>query len=161
MVTKTVIVGGDAAGMSAAAQIRRVAPSAEVVVFEKTNYASYASCGMPYYIAGDIASHEDLLALTAQEIADRGIDVRYGHAVEEIRPGARIIAGRTRSGQPFNETYDHTVLATGERQFALRGGLNWRVSLPCVPSKTGLPFERLSTSTDRAGRSLLEQVLLG
>ena len=65
MGTKTVIVGGDAAGMSAAAQIRRVAPSAEVVVFEKTNYASYASCGMPYYIAGDIASHEDLLALTA------------------------------------------------------------------------------------------------
>ena len=47
MGTKTVIVGGDAAGMSAAAQIRRVAPSAEVVVFEKTNYASYASCGMP------------------------------------------------------------------------------------------------------------------
>ena len=113
MGTKTVIVGGDAAGMSAAAQIRRVAPSAEVVVFEKTNYASYASCGMPYYIAGDIASHEDLLALTAQEIADRGIDVRYGHAVEEIRPGARIIAGRTRSGQPFDETYDHLVLATG------------------------------------------------
>ena len=113
MGTKTVIVGGDAAGMSAAAQIRRVAPSAEVVVFEKTNYASYASCGMPYYIAGDIASHEDLLALSAQEIADRGIDVRYGHAVEEIRPGARIIAGRTRSGQPFDEPYDHLVLATG------------------------------------------------
>ena len=118
MCAKAVIIGGDAAGMSAAAQIRRVDPTVEVVVFEKTNYASYASCGMPYYIAGDIASHEDLLVLSKQEITERGIDVRYGHCVEEIRPGARRVAGQTRDGQPFVETYDYLVLATGGWRFA-------------------------------------------
>ncbi len=113
MCAKAVIIGGDASGMSAAAQIRRVDPTVEVVVFEKTNYASYASCGMPYYIAGDIASHEDLLVLSKQEIAERGIDVRYGHCVEEIQPGARRVVGQTRDGQTFGETYNYLVLATG------------------------------------------------
>ena len=68
MAKRLVIVGGDAAGMSAAAQARRAAPQLEVVVLEKSAYASYGACGMPYYIAGDIESHEKLLALTPPQM---------------------------------------------------------------------------------------------
>ena len=73
---RAVIIGGDAAGMSAAAQLRRSAPQVEVVVFEKSAFASYGACGMPYYIAGDIQSHHELLALTPEQIEARGIEVR-------------------------------------------------------------------------------------
>jgi len=110
---KLVIVGGDAAGMSAAAQARRAAPQLKVVVLEKSAFASYGACGIPYYIAGDIESHEDLLALNPEQIAARGIDVRCLHEVREIRPGARAVSGQTRDGQSFSESYDYLVLATG------------------------------------------------
>ncbi|MGY8824654.1 MAG: FAD-dependent oxidoreductase [Candidatus Latescibacterota bacterium] len=113
MVKRLVIIGGDAAGMSAAAQARRAAPQLEIVVLEKSAFASYGACGMPYYIAGDIASHEDLLALKPQQIAERGIDARCLHEVREIRPGARTVSGQTRDGQLFSESYDYLVLATG------------------------------------------------
>ncbi|MFT5089399.1 MAG: NADPH-dependent 2,4-dienoyl-CoA reductase/sulfur reductase-like enzyme [Candidatus Latescibacterota bacterium] len=99
--------------MSAAAQARRAAPQLEIVVLEKSAFASYGACGMPYYIAGDIASHEDLLALKPQQIAERGIDARCLHEVREIRPGARTVSGQTRDGQLFSESYDYLVLATG------------------------------------------------
>ena len=89
MAKKLVIIGGDAAGMSAAAQARRAAPQMDVVVFEKSAYASYGACGMPYYIAGDIGSREELLALPPQQIEGRGIDARVGHRVDEVRIGAR------------------------------------------------------------------------
>lgn len=110
---RAVVIGGDAAGMSAAAQMRRAAPQLEVVVFEKSAHVSYAACGMPYYIAGDIASHEDLLALKPDEVVQRGIDARCQHEVCEIRPGARAVVGRTRDGRSFSEHYDYLVLATG------------------------------------------------
>lgn len=99
--------------MSAAAQARRAAPQLEIVVLEKSAFASYGACGMPYYIAGDIASHEDLLALKPQQIAERGIDARCLHEVREIRPGARTVSGQTRDGHFFSESYDYLVLATG------------------------------------------------
>ncbi len=110
---RAVIIGGDAAGMSAAAQLRRSAPQVEVVVFEKSAFASYGACGMPYYIAGDIQSHHELLALTPEQIEARGIEVRYEHEVLDIHPGARLVAGRCRQGRTFREHYDLLLLATG------------------------------------------------
>ncbi len=110
---RAVVIGGDAAGMSAAAQMRRAAPQLEVIVFEKSAHVSYAACGMPYYIAGDIASHEALLALKPEEVVQRGIDARCQHEVCEIRPGAHAVIGRTRDGRSFSEHYDYLVLATG------------------------------------------------
>jgi len=110
---RLIIVGGDAAGMSAAAQARRVDPQLEVIVFEKSAYASYGACGMPYYIAGDIATAEELLALSPEQIKQRGIDARCGHEVREIRAGARVVVGQTRDGRAFSESYDYLLLATG------------------------------------------------
>jgi len=74
-----VVVGGDAAGLSAASKARREDPEMDVVVFEKGQWVSYAACGMPYYVKGDVAELEDLIALTPEEIREElGIDLRTG-----------------------------------------------------------------------------------
>lgn len=112
---RAIIVGGDAAGMSAASQMRRVDPMLEVIVFEKGDYVSYGACGMPYYIAGEIARADDLLALRPEEFSERGIDVRTGHEVLEMRAGARVVTGKSIAGHAFSERFDYLVLATGGR----------------------------------------------
>ena len=110
---RVVVVGGDAAGMSAASQIRRVNPALEVVVFEKGSHVSYGACGMPYYIAGEIASADELLALTPEEFRQRGIEVRTGHEVKKVKPGGRTVEVATPDGGRITERYDYLVLATG------------------------------------------------
>jgi len=109
---RVVVVGGDAAGMSAASQIRRANPALEVLVFEKGPFASYGACGMPYYIAGEIGAAEDLLALKPDQFAARGIEVRLEHEVVEVKPGARTV-GVVGPGGRMTERYDYLVLATG------------------------------------------------
>jgi NADPH-dependent 2,4-dienoyl-CoA reductase/sulfur reductase-like enzyme len=110
---RAVVVGGDAAGMSAASQMRRTDPTLEVLVLEKGDFVSYGACGMPYYIAGEIAKAEDLLVSSPEEFAARGIDVRCGYEVKEVRAGARVLVGETAAGQSFSERFDYLVLATG------------------------------------------------
>ncbi len=68
---------------------------------------------MPYYIAGEIASAQDLIALRPEEFAAGGIEVRFGHEVREVRSGARVLVGETAAGQSFSERFDYLVLATG------------------------------------------------
>ena len=110
---RAVVVGGDAAGMSAASQMRRADPRLEVLVLEKSDYASYGAYGMPYYIAGEIASAQDLIALRPEEFAAGGIEVRCGHEVREVCAGARVLVGETAAGQSFSERFDYLVLSTG------------------------------------------------
>ena len=98
---RAIIVGGDAAGMSAASQMRRVDPMLEVIVFEKGDYVSYGACGMPYYIAGEIARADDLLALRPEEFSERGIDVRTGHEVLEVRAAQGLSLGSRSQGMPL------------------------------------------------------------
>ncbi|MFB6187016.1 MAG: NAD(P)-binding protein, partial [Halobacteriaceae archaeon] len=76
-----VIVGGDAAGLSAASKLKREQPDRDVIVFEKGDWVSYAHCGMPYYVKGEVDSLTDLLSLTPEQIADRGIDLYRRHEV--------------------------------------------------------------------------------
>jgi NADPH-dependent 2,4-dienoyl-CoA reductase/sulfur reductase-like enzyme len=64
---KILIIGGDAAGMTAATQIRRRKPDWKVTVLEKGHYTSYAACGIPYYFAGDVGARENLVVVTAEE----------------------------------------------------------------------------------------------
>jgi CoA-dependent NAD(P)H sulfur oxidoreductase len=109
---RVVVVGGDAAGMSAASQIRRANPALEVLVFEKGPFASYGACGMPYYIAGEIAAAEELLALKPDQFTARGIEVRLEHEVVEVKPGARTVEVVGTGGR-MTERYDYLVLATG------------------------------------------------
>lgn len=112
---KTVIVGGVAGGMSAATRLRRVDESAEIVVFERGPYVSYANCGLPYFVGGVIPSRDDLLLHTPQSLAARfRLDVRTGHRVESIDPaGKTVTVTDLTSGDRFAEPYDHLVLAVG------------------------------------------------
>jgi NADPH-dependent 2,4-dienoyl-CoA reductase/sulfur reductase-like enzyme len=111
---RLVIIGGDAAGMSAASQARRVDRGCEVVVLEQTEDVSYGACGLPYKLP-DGNDMEDLKIISAERFRrERGIDLRLGHRVERIDPGARRVSGTGAVG-PFEEPYDRLLVATGAR----------------------------------------------
>jgi NADPH-dependent 2,4-dienoyl-CoA reductase/sulfur reductase-like enzyme len=108
-----VIVGGDAAGMSAASKAKRDAPDLDVVVFEKGEWVSYGACGLPYYIKGDIQSLDDLVSVTPEEFREqRDIDLRTGHEVIDIEPDDRTVTARNNSDDIVHE-YDYLLVATG------------------------------------------------
>ncbi|MFN8487751.1 MAG: FAD-dependent oxidoreductase [Caldilineaceae bacterium] len=110
-----VIIGGDAAGMSAASKIKRAWPATEVIVFERGPHISYSACGMPYWIAGVVESDRQLIVLTPEKARDRrGIDVRIGHTVTAIDPAAKTVTvQRTETGETFSQPYTKLVIATG------------------------------------------------
>ncbi|PZR52439.1 pyridine nucleotide-disulfide oxidoreductase [Xylanimonas oleitrophica] len=112
---KIVIVGGVAAGMSCAARARRLDASAEIVVLERGEHVSFAGCGLPYHVGGEIGSSEQLLVQTPTSLrAALNLDVRTGHDVVGMDPQARTVRVRTAGGE---ETvgYDALVLAPGAR----------------------------------------------
>ncbi len=111
---RLVIIGGDAAGMSAASQAKRQDRSAEVIVLEKTRDVSYGACGLPYKLPCG-QKMEDLQVVTVQDFREkRGIDVRLEHRVTAIDPATKSVSGATPSG-PFTLSYDRLIIATGAR----------------------------------------------
>ncbi len=110
-----VIIGGDAAGMSAASKIKRAQPTTEVIVFERGPHISYSACGMPYWIGGVIESDERLIVLTPKAARERrGIDVRIEHTVTKIDPVAKTVTvQRQTTGESFTQAYAKLVIATG------------------------------------------------
>lgn len=111
---RLVIIGGDAAGMSAASQAKRTAPDTEVIVLEQTTDVSYGACGLPYKLP-DGHDMEDLQAVTVERFREeRNIDVRLEHRAEKVDPQARKVAGIAPDG-PFELKYDRLVIATGAR----------------------------------------------
>ena len=112
---KTVIVGGVAGGMSAATRLRRLDESAEIVVFERGPYVSYANCGLPYYVGGVIPDRSSLLLQTPQSLGARfRLDVRTGHEVISVDPVARTVSVLDlAAGDTFIEGYDELILAVG------------------------------------------------
>jgi NADPH-dependent 2,4-dienoyl-CoA reductase/sulfur reductase-like enzyme len=108
-----VVVGGDAAGMSAASKAKRDDPDIEVVVFEKGEWVSYGACGLPYYIKGEIDALSDLVSVTPEEFREeRDIDLRTNHEVVDVDPGERTVTARGPDGEVV-QSYDHLLLATG------------------------------------------------
>ena len=105
---KVVIVGGVAGGATAAARIRRLDEYAEIVVFERTGYVSYANCGLPYYIGGVIADPAELTLQTPERFRARfGIDVRVRHEVTAIYPERKAVRVQNLdTGTVFEEHYD-------------------------------------------------------
>lgn len=108
-----VVIGGDAAGMSAASKARRECPDLEIIAFEKGDWVSYAACGMPYYVKGDVDSLDDLVQVTPEAFrTERDIDLRTNHEVIGINGEAQTVtvsAGNDRFEQP----YDQLLIATG------------------------------------------------
>lgn len=111
---KFLIVGGDAAGMSAASKAKRNNPDMEVTVLEKTHDVSYSACGMPYNIADTEREIEDLVVRQARVFREKqGINLLTGHLVEKIDPADRKVFGTTNQEKAFEFSYDKLLIATG------------------------------------------------
>ncbi|MBW1603640.1 FAD-dependent oxidoreductase [Streptomyces sp. JJ66] len=119
-VTRMVVIGGNATGMAAASQARRLKgpDELEIVVAERGDVTSYSSCGIPYWIAGDVTGEAALVVRTPQQHRERGIDVRTGTEAVALDAEARRVCLRP-TGEPGTAgewlPYDHLVLATGAR----------------------------------------------
>ena len=110
---KLVVVGGVAGGMSAAARARRLDENAEIVVFERGDHPSFANCGLPYYVGGEIESEESLLVQTPASLkAALNLDVRPGHNVTDVDVTAKTVTVESPSGTHV-VSYDALVLAPG------------------------------------------------
>ncbi|MET9730663.1 FAD-dependent oxidoreductase [Streptomyces sp. NPDC006458] len=115
---RLVVIGGDAAGMSAASQARRLRgpDELEVVAFERGHFTSYSACGIPYWVGGDVTHRDELIARSPEEHHARGIDLRLRTEVVEIDvAGQRVRARDLDSGAESWTSYDDLVIATGAR----------------------------------------------
>ena len=112
---RLVVVGGDAAGMSAASQARRLrAPDdLEIVAFERGNFTSYSSCGIPYLVGTAVERVEDLIVRTPADFAEQGITAKVRYEVTEIDLDKGAVKVRAASGEETWEGYDQLVYATG------------------------------------------------
>ena len=114
---KIIIVGGVAGGMSAATRLRRLMEDAEITIFEKGPFVSFANCGLPYYVSGEIANRDSLLVQTPESLKARfNLDVRPFHEVISISPAERTVTVR-HDGQEFTESYDKLILSPGAKPF--------------------------------------------
>lgn len=114
---KIIIVGGVAGGMSAATRLRRLKEDAEIIIFEKGPFVSFANCGLPYYVSGEIAEREDLLVQTPESLKARfNLDVRPFHEVTAISPNQHTVTVR-HDGKEFTESYDKLILSPGAKPF--------------------------------------------
>ena len=114
---KVVIVGGVAGGATAAARIRRLDENAEIVVFERSGFISYANCGLPYFIGGVIEDPEDLTLQTPESFYARfRIHMNVHHEVTAIHPDKKTVSVKNlKTGEEFEESYDKLLLSPGAK----------------------------------------------
>ena len=130
---KVVIIGGVAGGATAAARLRRLDEGAEIVVFERSGYISYANCGLPYYIGGAIEDPEELTLQTPESFYARfRVDMKVRHEVTAIHPDRKTVSVKNlETGAEFEETYDKLILSPGAK--------------PTRPPIPGIDLERIFT----------------
>jgi NADPH-dependent 2,4-dienoyl-CoA reductase/sulfur reductase-like enzyme len=115
MPERLIVIGGDAAGMSAASQAKRLrGDDLTVIGFERGEHSSYSACGIPYWIAGDVSEEEQLVVRSPDEHRRNGIDLRMLTEVEQIDLDAgRVAVRELTGGRSYTEGFDHLVIATG------------------------------------------------
>lgn len=130
---KVVIAGGVAGGATAAARIRRLDENAEIVVFEKSGFVSYANCGLPYFIGDVITDQDELTLQTPESFWDRfRISVKTNHEVTGVYPDEKTVMVRNNlTGDEWKEDYDKLILSPGAR--------------PVRPNLPGIDSERIFT----------------
>ncbi len=114
-----IIVGGVAGGASTAARLRRLDENAEIIVFERDDYVSYANCGLPYYVGGVIPKRDSLFVQSASGLRQRyNLDVRVKNEVTEVDRTSKTVKARDlKSGKEYSERYDKLVLSPGAYPF--------------------------------------------
>src|SRR5690554_6483999 len=105
---KVLIVGGVAGGASAAARMRRLNEDAQIILFEKGEYISFANCGLPYYIGGEIKEKSKLTLQTPKSFNDRfNVDVRIFSEVTDVNPDKKeVTVKNVKTGEEYKENYD-------------------------------------------------------
>lgn len=115
MTEKILIVGGVAGGMSAATRLRRLNENAEIIVFEKGPYVSFANCGLPYYVGGEIAEREKLIVQSAKALKNRfNLEVRENSEVIAIDSEGKKVTVVS-NGESYVESYDKLILSPGAK----------------------------------------------
>ena len=114
---KVIIIGGVAGGATAAARIRRLDEQADIVVFERSGYISYANCGLPYYIGGIIQDRSELTLQTPESFFSRfRVAMRVRHEVTAIHPDQKTVSVKNlETGEEFEESYDKLILSPGAK----------------------------------------------
>ena len=115
MSIKILVVGGVAGGAGTVTRARRLSEDAEIILFERGEFISFANCGLPYYIGDEIKDRDDLLVTTVDLLEDRfNIDVRVFNEVIDIdRENKEIIVKNLKKGEEYRESYDVLVLCPG------------------------------------------------
>lgn len=136
MKTKLLIVGGVAGGASAAARARRLSEEAQIIIFERGAHVSFANCGLPYFVGGEIKEEKTLLLQTPESFKKRfDIEVRVRNEVVQINRGNKHLRVRNlETGTEYDESFDHLILATG--------------ASPLRPSIPGIDLASLHTVRD-------------
>ena len=155
---KLLIIGGVAGGASAAARARRLSEDAHIVLFERGPDVSFANCGLPYYVGGEIVEREKLLITTPERLRSRfQLDVRTRSSVEAIDRAAKTVRVRDlASGREYEETYDKLILATGAAPF--------RPAIPGIDSPGVFTLRNLQDTDrikERVDGGVRQAVLLG
>ncbi|MDO4337307.1 MAG: CoA-disulfide reductase [Eubacteriales bacterium] len=130
---KVIIVGGVAGGATAAARIRRLNEQAQIIVFERSGYVSYANCGLPYYIGDTIVNPEELTLQTPESFYSRfRVDMKVRHEVTAIHPERKTVSVKNlQTGEEFEESYDKLILSPGAK--------------PSQPKLPGMEMDKLFT----------------
>ncbi|GAB2568997.1 CoA-disulfide reductase [Gracilibacillus alcaliphilus] len=144
---KLIVIGGVAAGMSAASKLKRVNPTAEVVVYEQGAFVSYGACGLPYYVSGENEDYTKMIARTKEQFHEQGIRVCTEHQVIKLSPERKQVMVRNlQTGQLFLDTYDKLMIATG--------------TTPILPPLEGLSLNNIHVlKTLEDGITLREKVV--
>ncbi|MGL6050584.1 MAG: CoA-disulfide reductase, partial [Aeromonas salmonicida] len=112
---RILIIGGEAAGMSAAAKARRLAKDAEIVVYEASEVISFGACGLPYFVGDEFQEPGYMAEFTPEQFAAKGIEVKTGHRVLSLDASAGTVQVE-HQGDVFTDTYDRLMVATGSRE---------------------------------------------
>lgn len=152
------VIGGDAAGMSAASRAKRKQPEMKVTVLEETMDVSYSACGMPYNIADPDRDIDDLVVRQAQVFREKqGIDLKTGCRAETIDPQAKTVQAEDHTGRKQELSYDYLLIATGASPVM--------PDIPGIDHKGVLPLKRLSDGRSikdyLAGNKTESAVLVG
>lgn len=129
---KLIVIGGVAAGMSAASKLKRMNKDAQVVVYESGGFLSYGACGLPYYVSGENDDHTKLIARTKEEFEQVGMEIHLHHEVTKIDPKKKQILVKDRVNKTmFLDSYDKLMVATGTK--------------PVIPNLPGVGLENIYT----------------